>query len=127
MDNPAKELAFDPSEGTVIRTPPGHGYGYWVGGHKASHDPDTGTFAIFYRERHPLEKGRGGTCAVALSTDGVEFTDVWRADKAELAASSIEVGHPVRIPEGEWRLYISYEIAGSPVIEMAQHTVIQSR
>lgn len=113
MTDLVADLAFDPSEGTVIRTPPGTGYGYWVGGHKASWDEETGTFAIFYRERQPLERGRGGTCAVATSSDGVLFTDVWRAEKAELAASSIEVGHPLRVPGGEWRLYISYEVAGT--------------
>ena len=87
---------FDPSAGTVIRTPPGTGYGYWAGGHKISHDPVSGTFALFYRERTPLEQGRGGRCAVALSDDGVVFEDVWRASKDEFNASSIEVGHCVR-------------------------------
>ena len=76
---PAWLERFDPNEGAVIRTPPGTGYGHWVGGHKVSHDPVSGTFALFYRERTPLEKGRGGRCAVALSDDGLVFEDVWRA------------------------------------------------
>lgn len=112
MTEVATRLAFDPAAGTVIRTPPGSGYGYWVGGHKASFDPESGTFAIFYRERSPLEHGRGGRCAVALSEDGVEFDDAWTASKDELAANSIEVGHPIRF-DGEWRLYVSYERAGT--------------
>ena len=113
MKNPAEALRFDPTDGTVIRTPPGAGYGYWVGGHKVGYDADTGTFAIFYRERTPLEHGRGGRCGVALSTDGVEFSEVWSADKAEFASSSIEVGHCIPVPGGGWRLYVSYERAGT--------------
>jgi hypothetical protein len=109
MPDPATTLTFDPTEGTVIRTPPGTGYGYWVGGHKVWHDAASGEFAIFYRERTPLEQGRGGVCRVARSRDGVTFEDAWEASKDELAAISIEVGHCVRDPEGEWRLYISYE------------------
>jgi hypothetical protein len=100
---------FDPSDGTVIRHPPGKGYGYWVGGAKVSFDPASGTFALFYREREPLERGRGGRCLVAISTDGVAFDDVWEATKAELASSSVEVGHVVRHDASEWRLYLSYE------------------
>ncbi len=104
-------LGFDPSEGTVIRMPPGRGYGYWVGGHKVSYDPD-GTFLLFYRERRPLESGRGGEAAIARSTDGISFDDIWRVDKADLGATSIEVGHVFRDPDGRYRLYISYERPG---------------
>jgi hypothetical protein len=106
---------FDPSDGQVIRTPPGTRYGYWVGGHKISHDAASGTFALFYRERTPLEHGRGGECAVALSENGLDFTDVWRATKAQFNSSSIEVGHCLRHDADEWRLYVSYEIAGTTV------------
>lgn len=101
---------FDPSDGTVIRTPPGRGYGFWVGGHKVSHHD--GAFAIFYRERAPLEYGRGGACGIAVSDDGITFREVWRCTKDDLNASSIEVGHPVPTGDG-WRLYVSYEIAGT--------------
>ncbi len=112
MTDPASRLRFDPEAGTVIRTPPGSGYGYWAGGHKVWFDPADGTFVLFYRERSPLERGRGARCAVAVGDDGIEFTDVWTADKTGFAASSIEVGHAVRYGD-EWRLYISYELAGT--------------
>lgn len=102
-------LAFDPTEGTVIRTPPGTGYGYWVGGHKVSFDPASGLFVLFARSRTPLEHGRGGSCEVAVSEDGLTFDTVWTASKDDLASSSIEVGHPVPDGEGGWRLYVSYE------------------
>ncbi len=109
----AARLRFDPTAATVVREPPGSGYGFWAGGHKVWHDAASGTFALFYRERTPLEYGRGGRCAVAVSDDGVAFTDVWSATKEELAATSIEVGHCVRHDEAEWRLYVSYEYAAT--------------
>jgi hypothetical protein len=102
-------LRFDPVEGTVIRTPPGSGYGYWVGGHKVSFDPSSGLFVLFARARTPLEHGRGGTCEVAVSTDGIAFDTVWTATKEEFASSSIEVGQVVPDGAGGWRLYVSYE------------------
>ena len=104
-------LRFDPSDGAVVREPLGTGYGFWAGGAKVSFDEETGKFVLFYRQRAPLEKGRGGFCAIAVSDDGVDFDDVWTATKEQLAATSIEVGHCLRDPSGEWRLYISYELA----------------
>ena len=50
---------------------------------------------------------------MAVSSDGLTFEEVWTADKEAFAASSIEVGHPIRSLEGDWRLYISYEVAGA--------------
>jgi len=109
----AERLRFSPSAGNVIRRPGGSGYGYWVGGHKVSYDATTETFVLFYRTRAPLEHGRGGRCAVAVSDDGITFNDVWLATKDELDASSIEVGHCLRGLDGSWRLYVSYERAGT--------------
>ena len=110
---PYERLAFDPSAGSVVREPPGAGYGYWAGGHKVTWDPEVG-FVLFYRLRTPLERGRGGLCRVAVSQDGVSFEDVWEASKEDLASGSIEVGHAVRHDEDGWRLYLSYERAGQP-------------
>ncbi len=112
MHDLAARLRFQPQEAEVIRHPPGTGYGYWAGGAKVSRDPDTGTFTLFYRLRSPLERGRGAECRVAQSDDGIAFTDVWSAGKDELAATSIEVGHCLRM-SGEWRLYVSYEYAAT--------------
>ena len=106
-----ERLRFDASEGEVVREPPGAGYGNWVGG-KVSFDPQTRQFVLFYRERRPLEHGRAGRCAVAVSEDGVAFNDVWDASKADFNANSIEEGHCLRVGE-EWFLYVSYEMAGT--------------
>lgn len=111
--DPVSALAFDPESAAVVRSAPGAGYGYWVGGHKVSFDAATGTFVLFYRERAPLERGRGGVARVAVSDDGVVFRDVWQVTKEELVASSIEVGHCLRHDDGEWRLYLSYETGGA--------------
>ena len=108
MRDPIETLRFDPAAGAVVRTPDGEGYGYWAGGHKVSYQD--GVFALFYRRRSPLERGRGGACAVALSEDGIHFDDVWTATKEDLASTSIEVGHALRAGD-RWRLYVSYEFA----------------
>jgi hypothetical protein len=105
-----EELRFDPQEGQTIVEPPGHGYGFWAGGCKAFYDPDSARFYLYYRQRVPLESGRGRRCAVAESDDGIHFHEIWAATKEEFAANSIEVGFPVRDPGGEWRLYVSYEV-----------------
>ncbi len=111
MTDPYATLDFDPSASTIVREPPGSGYGNWVGG-KMAFDPDTGMFTLFYRERKPLERGRAGRCGVAISMDGISFTEVWSASKDDFNANSIEEGHAVRF-NGTWMLYVSYEIAGT--------------
>ena len=107
-------LRFDPAEGAIVRDPPGSGYGFWSGAAKVFFDEPGGRFVLFYRQRSPLERARGYRCAIALSDDGVTFADCWSASKEEFAANSIEVGHCLRDPSGEWRLYVSYEVAGLP-------------
>ena len=107
------DIRFNPEQGQIIRHPTGTGYGYWVGGHKVSFDEQTKQFVLFYRERSPLEKARGGNCAIATSSDGIEFTDVWKATKSDFNAASIEVAHCLRGLDDLWKLYISYEVAGA--------------
>jgi len=120
-------LKFDPTSGTVIREPEGSGYGYWAGGHKVFYDKQTSRFVLFYRQRSPLEAGRGAACAIAVSSDGVDFEDVWSATKEQFAASSIEVGHCVRDERsGEWRLYVSYEAAGVWRVDLIRANEIET-
>jgi len=104
-------LHFDPSAATVVRSPPGFGYGNWVGG-KVSFDPVSGVYALFYRERRPLEHGRAGVCGIAVSEDGVVFNDVWTTTKNDFAANSIEEGHCIRYRDA-WRCFVSYEVKGT--------------
>lgn len=104
-------LRFEPEEGVVVAEPTGSGYGYWAGGAKATFDEESGLFYLYYRQRTPIEAGRGGECFIAVSEDGLNFHEVWSAARDQFVANSIEVGCPVRDPSGEWRLYISYEFA----------------
>jgi hypothetical protein len=104
-------LNFDPSTAHVVRTPPGNGYGNWVGG-KVFYDEQDDLFVLFYRSRKPLEQGRAGMCGVAISSDGFTFKDVWTATKEDFNANSIEEGHAVRF-NNRWLLYVSYEIKGT--------------
>jgi hypothetical protein len=107
----SEALRFDPMEGQTIREAPGDGYGNWVGG-KVSYDEASSQFVLFYRERRPLEQGRAGRCGVAVSEDGINFTDMWVATKEDFAANSIEEGHCVRVGQ-RWFLYVSYEVVGT--------------
>ncbi|WP_327087162.1 hypothetical protein OIE66_33255 [Nonomuraea sp. NBC_01738] len=100
LDLEKSELVFAPE-----RPEPG----YWVGCPSVTYD--NGRFLLTYRERRPrdLEFERGWRCAVAESTDGVNFTDVWSVRKDELGTDSMErfsIARPV--PGGDYFLYLSY-------------------
>jgi len=101
---------FDPGAGTVIRTPPGKGRGYWVGAPGATCDAATGEFHLVYRLRRPrgVEPDRGAEIRVAKSRDGVAFDDVWRGTKDQLGTTSIERCALVRRPQFGWRMYASF-------------------
>ncbi|MFV2000078.1 MAG: hypothetical protein ACC654_06920 [Acidimicrobiia bacterium] len=111
MTDSLTTISFDPSESVVVRTPPGVGYGNWVGG-KVSYDDESGRFVLFYRERRPLEHGRAATCGISASEDGITFADVWTATREDFNANSIEEGHCIRF-KGRWMVYVSYEIKGT--------------
>lgn len=98
---------FDPLQGTVVKTPERAEPGYWVGCPGVLHED--GRFLITYRERHPrgVEPERGWRCAVAESTDGVTFTDVWEVTKDRLDTSSMERFSLLRGETG-YRLFFSY-------------------
>jgi hypothetical protein len=104
-------LAFEPSSSVVVRTPPGTGYGNWIGG-KVFYEATRDEFVLFYRARRPLEHGRAGVCGIATSSDGMQFNDVWTATKDDFNANSIEEGHAVWFG-GRWMVYVSYEVKGT--------------
>ena len=103
-------LLFDPEQGAVVREPPGAGEGWWAGAPGACCDPETDRVLLTYRYRRPrgVHPDRGGEFLVAHSTDGVRFHDLWRLTKEELDSPSIERGCLRRLPDGRWRLWISY-------------------
>lgn len=102
--------AFDPGTGTKAIEAPGVGYGFWAGAPSIDYSRDDG-YALYYRLRRPRSQGRGGECGIARSEDGDNFTSVWSCTKEDIGAKSIEKGAVVRLPNGRWRLYLSYEVA----------------
>lgn len=78
--------AFDPTTGIVVLAPEKSEPGYWVGCAGVLHDGDR--FWLTYRQRRPrgAEAERGWRCAVAVSSDGVTFEDVWSVHKDELGS-----------------------------------------
>lgn len=104
---------FDPDAGETIAEPPGSGYGYWAGAPSAVYDRETSRFYVYYRLRWPLGDRRGGVCRIAESEDGISFRTIWEATKEQFGATSVERAALLRDPSGEWRLYISYDVAQS--------------
>jgi hypothetical protein len=101
---------LDPRQGTVIRTPPGEGRGYWVGAPGVTYDAHSGEFLLVYRLRRPrgVEPDRGAEIRVATSRDGIVFDDVFRATKDLLDTTSIERCALVRSARSGWRMYVSF-------------------
>lgn len=109
---------FDPDAGNVIASPPGDGYGFWVGAPSAIFDAESGRFYCYLRARWPLGDRRGGLCRIIASADPTAPVDawevVWEATREQFGANSIERSALIRDPfNGEWRLYVSSETAQS--------------
>jgi hypothetical protein len=101
---------FDPEAGVTVLAPEAPGAGYWVGCPSVLWDDASGRFLLTYRRRRPRGSAldRGWRCAVAESTDGVLFRDVWVVTKDELFTSSMERFSLLRTTGGVYRLYLSY-------------------
>lgn len=101
---------FDPAQGVVVKAPGQPGPGYWAGAPAVLYEPRRQRFLMTYRERRPRGAApeRGWRCALAESTDGVQFTDLWEVRKEELATPSMERFCLMPEPGGRYRLYISY-------------------
>jgi len=99
---------FNPSEGWVVRQPPGEGKGNWAGAPSAFYDGEQERFFLSFRLRKPLTEGRGYLTCVAESRDGREFTDIWVGKAAQFNSPSIERSCLIKTPEGRYRLYFSY-------------------
>ncbi|MCF6473350.1 hypothetical protein FAF44_33945 [Nonomuraea sp. MG754425] len=100
--------AFDPLAGTVVRAPEKDEEGYWAGSPGVLHDGER--FWLTYRLRRPRGAAaeRGWRCAVAVSDDGVRFTDVWSVHKDELGTPSMERFRLAPADDGGFTLYLSY-------------------
>lgn len=101
---------FDPADGTVVLAPERAGQGYWVGCPGLLHEPDRGRFLLTYRQRRPRGEAvdRGWRCAIASSTDGLSFDDIWSMDKQQLDSPSMERFCLLPTGAGDYELFISY-------------------
>jgi hypothetical protein len=83
------------------------GMGNWIGAASASiHD---GYIYLAYRDRHPVDKGRGNHAYVCRSPvdDGTHFDMLCTIDKEDMDAESLERPALDVTPEGNWDLYLS--------------------
>ncbi len=83
------------------------GVGNWIGAASALiHD---GSIYLAYRDRHPVDKGRGNRAYVARSPidDGVHFDTLCAIDKEDMDAASLERPALDVTPDGDWDLYLS--------------------
>ncbi len=89
----------------VLQTTPGTGN--WIGAASALiHD---GYIMLAYRERHPVDQGRGNRAYVSRSPldDGIHFDILCAIDKDDMDAQSLERPALDVTPEGDWHLYLS--------------------
>jgi hypothetical protein len=84
-----------------------HGTGNWIGAASALMHGDY--IYLAYRDRHPVDKGRGNRAYVARSQiyDGINFDTLCVIDKEDMDAESLERPALDVTPEGDWDLYLS--------------------
>jgi hypothetical protein len=89
----------------VLHAAPGPGN--WIGA--ASALIHGGDIYLAYRDRHPVDKGRGNRAYVARSPidDGIHFETLCVIDKGDMDAASLERPALDVTPEGDWDLYLS--------------------
>jgi hypothetical protein len=83
------------------------GAGNWIGA--ASAFIHGGYIYLAYRDRHPVDKGRGNRAYVARSpiSDGIHFDTLCTIDKGDVDAESLERPALDVTPDGNWDLYLS--------------------
>jgi len=109
--NDAKQFIPKISSSEIAIPAPGEGPGFWVGSSSAV--AIDGTIYMAYRQRQPIELGRGQGVVVAKSTDGVHFNTVCSISKESMDAESLERPTLIHTPEGKWRLYLSCATTGT--------------
>jgi hypothetical protein len=84
-----------------------HGSGNWIGACSALVHGDY--IYLAYRDRHPVDKGRGNRAYVARSPIGnrVHFEVLCAIDKQDMDAESLERPAVDVTPDGDWDLYLS--------------------
>jgi hypothetical protein len=90
-----------------------HGIGNWIGAASALIHDDY--IYLAYRDRHPVEQGRGNRAYVARSPidNGIHFDTLCAIDKEDMDAESLERPALDVAPDGDWDLYLSCATYGS--------------
>ncbi|GAA3041887.1 hypothetical protein [Kitasatospora sp. NPDC057738] len=111
MPHPALPAAPDLGASHLVRAPERPEPGYWAGCPGVRYEPDLDRFLLTYRERRPRGAthgpDRGWRCAVAESTDGIAFHDLWSVRRDELGSPSMERLALLR-RDGDYLLHLSY-------------------
>jgi hypothetical protein len=89
----------------VVAGPPEPKPGSWAGAPSAV--LADGKEYVAYRLRRPIGEGRGYANVVAVSRDGVTYTEIARVVSESFDSESLERPSLVVTPEGRWRLYVS--------------------
>jgi len=94
-------------ENSQLVLPAAHGPGNWIGAASAMIHGDH--IYLAYRDRHPVEKGRGNRAYVARSPihDGINFDTLCIIDKEDMDAESLERPALDVTPDGDWDMYLS--------------------
>ena len=94
-------------ENSQLVLPVAHGPGNWIGAASAMIHGDH--IYLAYRDRHPVDKGRGNRAYVARSPvdDGIKFDTLCVIDKEDMDAESLERPALDVTPDGDWDMYLS--------------------
>ena len=94
-------------ENSQLVLPVAHGTGNWIGAASAMIHGDH--IYLAYRDRHPVDKGRGNRVYVARSPidDGIIFDTLCIIDKEDMDAESLERPALDVTPDGDWDMYLS--------------------
>jgi hypothetical protein len=101
------EIMLPHWENSQLVLPVEHGTGNWIGAASALTHGDY--IYLAYRDRHPIDKGRGNRAYVARSSidDGIHCETLCAIDKEDMDAESLERPALDVTPDGDWLLYLS--------------------
>ena len=104
---PGRQVMLPRWENSQLVLPAAHGVGNWIGAASAIIHRDH--IYLAYRDRHPVEKGRGNRAYVARSPidDGINFDTLCIIDKDDMDAESLERPALDVTPDGDWDMYLS--------------------
>jgi len=104
---PGRRVMLPRWENSQLVLPAAHGPGNWIGAASAMIHGDH--IYLAYRDRHPVEKGRGNRAYVARSPihDGINFDTLCIIDKEDMDAESLERPALDVTPDGDWDMYLS--------------------